>query len=238
MGGRAESWVLNIATWNIRHGLGSDGILDLERIASELAALDVDVVCLQEVEERSPRTRMVSQAKWIASRLGMNCYFAPNWSVGPIWRFGNAILGKGRLHSTWNMGLPSRGEPRGLAHACLDGDTSAVHIYCTHWGLSESQRLAQARVCGRAIGEEPSGLSVLCGDLNCTPSSEEARELLRVSNLQLAGEPDRPTFPNPDPRVRIDSILASARFRAIATAVPETIASDHRPIVTRLELCG
>ena len=42
---------LRVATWNIKHGLGMDGQLDLERIAATIETFDADIVALQEVDE-------------------------------------------------------------------------------------------------------------------------------------------------------------------------------------------
>ena len=40
---------LKLATWNIHYGIGLDGHLDMKRITSTFAAIDADVIGLQEV---------------------------------------------------------------------------------------------------------------------------------------------------------------------------------------------
>ena len=63
--GLAQS-TLRIAAYNIRHGRGMDGEVDLARIADVLRALDADVITLQEVDNRTERTGRVDQTAVLA----------------------------------------------------------------------------------------------------------------------------------------------------------------------------
>jgi endonuclease/exonuclease/phosphatase family metal-dependent hydrolase len=44
------------------------------------------------------------------------------------------------------------------------------------------------------------------------------------------------TFPARRPLARIDHVLVSAQLRPVAADVPDTRASDHRPVVVELDL--
>ncbi len=72
---------LGVLSWNIAYGRGPAGdeagpwtrahIVDhLDRIADEIAALDPDIVALQEVDFDSERSHRFDQAAYIANRLG------------------------------------------------------------------------------------------------------------------------------------------------------------------------
>lgn len=51
---------LRVASYNIRHGSGMDGKLDLERIAATLADHNLDIIALQEVDLSTKRTNRVN----------------------------------------------------------------------------------------------------------------------------------------------------------------------------------
>ena len=47
---------LRVAAYNVKHGQGMDGVVDLERIADVLRPLDADVITLQEIDSGTERT--------------------------------------------------------------------------------------------------------------------------------------------------------------------------------------
>ncbi|WP_454850273.1 endonuclease/exonuclease/phosphatase family protein [Promicromonospora soli] len=61
---------MRLATFNIQHGLGPDGRVDNNRLADAVAALDADVVGLQEVDLRQARSGGVDQARLCAEAMG------------------------------------------------------------------------------------------------------------------------------------------------------------------------
>jgi len=61
---------VRLATFNIQHGLGPDGRVDNNRLADVMAALDADVVGLQEVDLRQARSGGVDQARLCAEAMG------------------------------------------------------------------------------------------------------------------------------------------------------------------------
>lgn len=57
-------------TFNLHHGVGIDGRLDLDRVVALVEATGADVVALQEVDSRlGPRSAFVDQPLWLARRL-------------------------------------------------------------------------------------------------------------------------------------------------------------------------
>jgi endonuclease/exonuclease/phosphatase family metal-dependent hydrolase len=61
---------VRIATFNVQHGLGPDGRVDNHRLAEAVAALDADVVGLQEVDLRQARSGSADQARLCAEAMG------------------------------------------------------------------------------------------------------------------------------------------------------------------------
>jgi endonuclease/exonuclease/phosphatase (EEP) superfamily protein YafD len=81
--------------------------------------------------------------------------------------------------------------------------------------------------------------TLLAGDFNATPESRVMQRMLEPSSgwEDTAGEWAAPTIPAESPRSRIDYVLASPRgaWRTVESKViPESAASDHRPLLTVL----
>ena len=58
----AESRRVRVLTYNIHHGEGVDGKIDLARIAAVIQRSSADVVALQEVDQATGRSNGIDQA--------------------------------------------------------------------------------------------------------------------------------------------------------------------------------
>ena len=61
--------IIRVLTWNVHGGVGLDGVRDFSRIVDHIAAIDADIVALQEVEGRNRGDRSLPMAI-IRDRLG------------------------------------------------------------------------------------------------------------------------------------------------------------------------
>ncbi len=234
-----------LASYNIKHGLGMDGALDLARIGDVLAELDADVVLLQEVDECCGRSGGVDQAAWLGARLGMEWRFAPfmDYDGG---RYGLATLSRLPVTRSDVIVLPpGTQEPRSALRITVDlggGEHASVTNAHLDWMADPSRRLAQARVLRAELDADerarPTAVAVLGGDLNDVPSSDA----IRVFTAAAPGAepafarlgPTEPTFPADAPKKTIDHFLARGGGRwtpSSVTVVDERLASDHRPVV-------
>jgi endonuclease/exonuclease/phosphatase family metal-dependent hydrolase len=233
---------LRFVSYNIRHGVGLDGALDLERAAAVLEALTPDVVLLQEVDERCGRSGSVDQAAWLGERLGMQHRFAPfmDYDGG---RYGLATLSRAPIDASRVLPLPpGRQEPRAALEVSLHVGGRTVRIANAHldWLDGSPERLAQAEALRDALAPLRGGPLVVGGDLNDTPESAALTVLLTAEDgaLTRATGADA-TFPADEPRTTIDHLLygPNGAWRASAlSVVDERLASDHRPIVLDLTL--
>ena len=66
---------LRVLVYNVKHGLGMDGRIDLDRLAARIRATRPDIVALQEVDRGCGRSGGVDQAAWLGERLGMHAAF-------------------------------------------------------------------------------------------------------------------------------------------------------------------
>jgi endonuclease/exonuclease/phosphatase family metal-dependent hydrolase len=66
---------VRVLSYNIHHGAGTDGELDLPRIANVIRRLKPDLVALQEVDKKTQRSRGVDQAAELGRLTGMHAVF-------------------------------------------------------------------------------------------------------------------------------------------------------------------
>ena len=69
---------LRVLTYNIHHGEGVDGKLDLKRIAQVITSVDPDLVALQEVDRGTRRTQEIDQPAELAQLTKMHVVFGGN----------------------------------------------------------------------------------------------------------------------------------------------------------------
>lgn len=236
----AQAVVLDVVTYNIRHGLGSDGRLDLERTAAVLARLEPDFVALQEVDERVERSGGVDQAARLGELLGMYHAFGSfmDYQGG---RYGLAILSRRPLRGVRTLRLSDGNEPRvALAVEARLPDSSDVVVLSVHfdWVAADSFRFRQAGEVARFLDSLP-GPYILMGDFNDEPGSRTLA-LFRTRAVEARkADGARLTFSAADPSREIDFIFAAPAERwepGMARVVEEAVASDHRPVFARLRL--
>jgi len=62
--------MIKIVTWNIRHALGNDGLVDIDRIGKKLKSLNADIYAVQEIDIFTERSGEVNQVKALEKVLG------------------------------------------------------------------------------------------------------------------------------------------------------------------------
>src|SRR5688500_2206377 len=67
---------LRVLSYNIHHAEGTDGKLDVARIAGVIKAAGPDLVAVQEVDRNTTRTNKVDQAAELARLTGLHGEFA------------------------------------------------------------------------------------------------------------------------------------------------------------------
>jgi endonuclease/exonuclease/phosphatase family metal-dependent hydrolase len=244
---------LRVATFNIHHGVGADGRLDLARTADVIAATAATLVGLQEVDRTlARRSDWVDQAAWLGERLGMVVVHGatidrlpsdPAVPDGPRRRYGNALLSAHPVRSWQALPLPgtAQREARGLVDARVDADGTTVRVVVTHLqNRSGRERREQAaHIVDLLAGDsDRPAPTVLLGDMNAGPDTPEMRALTAVLADAWAAVGDGPghTFPVRRPFARIDHVLISSGVTPVAAEVVDTRASDHRPVVADLDL--
>jgi endonuclease/exonuclease/phosphatase family metal-dependent hydrolase len=236
-----------ILTYNIHQCRGTDGRLDVGRIAAVIAAQEPDIVALQEVDVGRARTGGVDQAHAIAERLDMDFHFNAALSVEEE-RYGDAILTAlpERLIKAGPLpGYPRlpRLEPRGALWIAVTIDGVEVQVLNTHLGLVPREQQIQVSalmgptwLCGPAR-QTP---LIVVGDMNAGPWSATFRTLKRGMSDARATRGRLATFPAGLPMLQIDHVLVTPDVIVTGIHAPnDTLArraSDHLPLVVDFQI--
>ncbi|ADD40616.1 endonuclease/exonuclease/phosphatase family protein [Stackebrandtia nassauensis] len=237
---RAEA---RFGCFNIHHGASPDDVMDLERIARRIEALNCDVIGLQEVDRFWKRSGFVDEPAWLAERLGLEVAFGANLDLAPEEpgrprrQYGTAVLSRWPIAESENTLLPKSGddEQRGLLRTVLDAPGGAFVFANTHLqhGTDESVRVAQAELIIEILGDAPQR-TVLVGDFNAEPGAESIDVIAnRLPDAwAAAGDGDGLTYPSDNPHARIDFVFAAPDVKPAAMAVDaeDPSASDHLPL--------
>jgi endonuclease/exonuclease/phosphatase family metal-dependent hydrolase len=233
------------ATFNIHHGVGLDGRLDLDRIAATIESLRVDVIGLQEVDRRfAERSEFADQARALSRRLDMRLAYGPALDLDPARpgdprrRYGNAILARHPIVGRGNERLPRTApvEQRALLRAQIEVGDRRFQVYATHLEAHDTgQRALQAGAVAAAIAARP-GPALLLADLNARPDLPEMAAIGAVLvDGWRAGSGRGFTYPAAAPTKRIDVVLHTPVLRATAASVRPATGSDHRPVVVEFD---
>jgi endonuclease/exonuclease/phosphatase family metal-dependent hydrolase len=74
--------MIKIISWNVRHGLGQDEIVDIQRIGETLKSLNADIIALQEIDVDAKRSKRINQPEVLAEILGYDYHFTPFTKTG------------------------------------------------------------------------------------------------------------------------------------------------------------
>ncbi|MEW6573545.1 MAG: endonuclease/exonuclease/phosphatase family protein [Bacillota bacterium] len=226
---------LRVLTYNIRHCKGLDGKVSLCRVAAVIRSAGADLVALQEVDAFSSRSGFRHQAAALGRQLNMWSVYGPTRKTFKLAQFGNAILGKWNLAETFQHKLPGRGEARGLLGVTVTGNGMKVNFVTTHLGLDEKDREEQVGKIVEVLRDTTMPF-IFCGDFNCHPGAGELVPLYSLARdaAEVFGT-DAPTFPAGRPGARIDYVFISSHWSVLSVEVLETDASDHLPVLAKLE---
>ncbi|QDV47636.1 Endonuclease/Exonuclease/phosphatase family protein [Stieleria neptunia] len=233
---------LRLLSYNIHHGEGVDGKLDLKRIAEVILSVKPDLVALQEVDQNASRSRSIDQPAELARLTKLNVAFGANIPLQGG-QYGNAVLSRFPIVRHHNHRLPNidDGEQRGVIEAEIQVPSSATPILmlATHFDhrRDDRERFASANAIEQMISVRAEQPALLLGDLNDVAGS---RTLARLQESWTSvNEEPLPTIPVARPARQIDFILCrpETRWRVIETRVlDEAVASDHRAIFSLVEL--
>ena len=155
---------IRVMTYNIRHGRGLDGKINLNRIAEDIIRSGAEIVALQEVDRFNIRSGFQDQVRVLAEKTGMNWSFATSLRWG-FAQYGNATLSKYPILSKTVYTLPGIKETRTLLKTVIQYGDIPLTVLNTHLGVGLEERKEQIPVLAELLNETE-GPAILMGDFN------------------------------------------------------------------------
>ncbi|MFP4598120.1 MAG: endonuclease/exonuclease/phosphatase family protein [Persicimonas sp.] len=219
-------------TYNIRLGL-QQGVDAVARVVKEHAP---DILALQEVGRHWIMGPPGDTTAQLAEMVGLPHYqYVTTIHEEDDARYGHALLARWPIEARDIFRFSQDiDEPRAALIAQVDRDDGPLTVVSTHL----SHRDAERQMHGTELVELVAGVlsptqpTLLMGDLN--EDDAEWLGALEDKMESAGGRAGECTYPNPDPCVRIDYIMAhGGRFTA-ARVVDDKTTSDHRPVVAEV----
>ena len=214
---------VTVATFNIHHGEGRDGRVDLERVAAAIEATSADLIALQEIDRNLSRSGRVDQVTELERLTGLSIRFHPTLERGDG-DYGIGLAAREPLEARFE-GLPRAGgeEPRGAIVASWRD----VSVIATHLSRDRRARRSQLTWIEGAVPRR--GSALVLGDLN-----QSWRKLagLRARGF-MAARPDGAGGPL---KRQIDHVLVGPGLFVVASRFVSSEASDHVPLVAEVAL--
>lgn len=251
---------MRVATYNLLHGISvKTGQIDLPAVADAVAALEADIVAVQEVDRGLPRTGHADQVADLAQRTGLHGVFGPALLGNPDtrWRgvggadpggpaYGVGVLSATPLSAVERVALPGGGdgerrpnaspqnpgwdyEPRVVLCGVLDMDGVAVRIATAHLSYLPWRGIAQLRAAADVAGAGD-GPAILIGDFNLPVWP------VRMALPGWTHGGGSPTYPSWDPRLQVDQVIVRGGVRVREVRVGTSATSDHLPLLATLDL--
>lgn len=219
-----------VMSFNMHHGEGMDGKVDILRIAELLQHENADIIALQEVDRYRLRSGFVDQARELSEMLGMHMVYSPSLTY-KVGQYGMAVLSRYPIvDSSWTL-LPGNLETRSLLMTTVQIGSEPVHVATTHLGLSGEDRKLQLTRVSELLPDKKGPL-VVVGDFNM----EEDAFPVKMNSMSLEDVPlskdSQGTFASGQ---RIDYIFSNVKNFGSAWTIP-TIFSDHFPVIARFRM--
>jgi endonuclease/exonuclease/phosphatase family metal-dependent hydrolase len=239
---------LRVLTYNIHHGEGTDGKLDLERIVKVIRGESPDLVAIQEVDQGTQRSSNIDEPNELSKLTGMHAVFQKNIDHDGG-GYGNVVLSKLPIKSQADVKMPSLAEPEPVEQREQRGmlvvevalrSGESVWFACTHLDCrrEDPERFESANVINDWFQKNhPDSPAILTGDLNATCDSRVAHRF--SESWTKVRDEEMPTVPVKAPRRQIDFIMfrPADRWRTVeARVLDESVASDHRAYFAIVEL--
>jgi endonuclease/exonuclease/phosphatase family metal-dependent hydrolase len=218
---------LRVATFNVHHCEGRDGVVDVARCADAIRRTEADIVALQELDRGFARSGGVDQPAALASMTELHVDFHPTVRRGDA-DYGIALASTEPISGRFHL-LPSadREEPRGAIVARHRG----LGIIATHLSTRRRARALQIPALAELVARLGPP-AVLLGDLN---DRRRALSPLERAGLRVAPG-DEHTVVGRRGRRRIDHVLTAGPAEALRTWTLPSEGSDHVPLVAEIEI--
>lgn len=229
-----KSKSIKVISYNIHYGVNSHKQPNLKKIISFLQNTNADIICLQEVDNKTFRALLQNQPDCLKKNLLMEYKYTTTENFFPG-QTGNMILSRFPIISFEDYLLPSNQYQRKIQQAMIETPLGNIVVFNTHLGLSKSIRSQQIKAIVKLI-ENTQEPFILAGDMNTSNLSElENIYQYCIDSGILMKQESIPTFKNKIYENRIDYLFTSKEFTINNYEVPSLMYSDHEPVIINIE---
>lgn len=224
-----------ITTFNTHHGKEKDVKYSTEKFCEDIKSLDSDILCLQEVDGYSLRTKLSNQSKALARYLGYQYHssFVRFFGIGFQY---NTIISRFPFSNIEQIILPSsKGTQRRIATR-LTVETNAGPVIVVNTHLHSDGKLKNENVIAKNQLMYLTEISkdeniILAGDFNLAPGSV----IPIVTSNGFSAPSEYKTSPACNPKNQIDWLLSKG-YKLENFEVSDQLASDHRALSATFDI--
>lgn len=162
--------ILKIITFNIAHGKGMDGKVDITRQANVIKNYQPDIVFLQEIDMYTKRAGETNQIREFSKQLGLPyCSMESNITIEEGY-YGDGIISRFPIAFSTNYLMPLTDinhEQRGILCNQITFGTTKINLFSVHLSTYREERILAAKEINRILHKlDKSELVIMGGDFN------------------------------------------------------------------------
>lgn len=162
--------ILKVVTFNIAHGKGMDGKIDLARQAEIISEYKPDIVFLQETDMYTKRAGERNQIREFSKLIGLYyCSMESNITLEEGY-YGDGIISRFPISFSTNYLMPLTDinhEQRGILCNRISFGTTKLNLFSVHLSTYEDERILAAKEINKIIKKiDKNELIIMGGDFN------------------------------------------------------------------------
>ena len=146
--------ILKIITFNVAHGRGMDGKVDLQRQAEVIKEYKPDIVFLQEVDMYTKRAGDMNQIREFSKAIGLYyCSMESNITLEDGY-YGDGIISRFPISFSTNYLMPltdMNHEQRGILCNRISFGTTKINLFSVHLSTYQDERILAAKEINRIM---------------------------------------------------------------------------------------
>lgn len=162
--------LLKVVTFNIAHGKGMDGIIDIERQAKIINEYKPDIVFLQEIDMYTKRAGNRNQIREFSKKIYLPYSFMETNITLEDGYYGDGIISRFPISFSSNYLMPLtdlKHEQRGILCNRITLGTAKINLFSVHLSTYEDERILACKELMRIVKKiDKDEIIIVGGDFN------------------------------------------------------------------------